>query len=82
MVNFKELDACDSFAALKATSRTRLHDLVTPARIADLWIQHAAGLSYCYAFAPVDDLIVERLQALADEQQLIENTICWWMVPS
>ncbi|MEN6499893.1 MAG: glucose-6-phosphate isomerase, partial [Rectinema sp.] len=73
MVNFKELDACDSFAALKKASIIRLHDLVTPTRIADLWIPHAAGLSYCYAFAPVDDLIVERLQALADEQQLIEK---------
>ncbi len=73
MVNFKGLDACDSFAALKEASKIRLHDLVTPARIADLWIPHAAGLSYCYAFAPVDDLIAGRLQALADEQQLIEK---------
>ncbi len=57
MVNFKGLDACDSFAALKEASKIRLHDLVTPARIADLWIPHAAGLSYCYDFAPVVDLI-------------------------
>jgi glucose-6-phosphate isomerase len=73
MVNFKGLDACDSFTSLKKTSRIRLHDLVTPARLANWWIPHAAELSYCYAFAPVDDLIVERLQALADEQQLIEK---------
>jgi glucose-6-phosphate isomerase len=73
MVNFKGLDACDSFTSLKKTSRIRLHDLVTPSRLANWWIPHAAELSYCYAFAPVDDLIVERLQALADEQQLIEK---------
>ncbi len=73
MVNFKGLNACDSFASLKKTSRIQLHNLLTPGRIEDLWIAHAAGFSYCYAFAPVDDLIVERLQALADEQQLIEK---------
>ena len=73
MVNFKGLDACDAFASLKKISKIRLHDVLTPARIENCWIPHAAELSYCYAFAPVDDLIVDRLQALADEQQLIEK---------
>lgn len=73
MVNFKGLDACDSFASLKKTSGIRLHDVLTPVRIKDWWIPHTAGLSYCYAFAPVDDSLLDKLQALADEQQLIEK---------
>lgn len=71
MVNFKNLDACDAFKALTKSGPVELKGALSPERIASSWIQQAAGLSYCYAFAPLDASVLAKLQALADEQQVV-----------
>jgi len=73
MVNFKDLDACEAYKALKKGGTFNLKASLSPERVSDSWIPHAAGMKYCYAFAPVDALALAKLQALADEQQLIEK---------
>lgn len=73
MVTYKNLDRCTSFDDLKKLQAIKLSEKLSARRIADFWIGHAANMSYCYAFAPVDDQIIEKLQALADEQELVEK---------
>lgn len=73
MVTYKNLDRCSSFDSLKKIQAIKLSEKLSAQRIASFWIRHAAAMSYCYAFAPVDDQIIEKLQALADEQELVEK---------
>ena len=73
MVNFKNLDACEAFKMLKKGVTFDLKASLSPERVSDSWIQHAAGMKYCYAFASVDAVALAKLQALSDEQQLIEK---------
>jgi len=73
MVVFKNLDTCQAFEALKKIPAVVLHKSLDQKRISDWWIPHAAGFCYCYAFAPVDDSVIDWLEALTREQQLIEK---------
>jgi len=73
MVLFKNLDTCRAFEVLKKMPAIELRESLKKERISDWWIPHAAGFYYCYAFAPVDDAIIDELEALAREQQLIEK---------
>jgi len=73
MVTYKNLDRCGSFDHLKKIPAIKLSEKLSAQRIASSWISHAAAMSYCYAFAPLDDQIIEKLQALADEQELVEK---------
>lgn len=73
MVNFKNLDTCTAYTTLVKYPRINIKETLSPERIAHSWIKHAAGLSYCYAFSPVDSAILENLQDLAEEQELIQK---------
>ena len=73
MVLFKNLDTCQAFEVLKKMPAIELRESLKKERISDWWIPHAAGFYYCSAFAPVDDAIIDELEALAREQQLIEK---------
>jgi len=73
MVTYKNLDRCSSFDSLKKMQPIKLSEKLSEQRIASFWIRHAAAMSYCYAFAPVDDQIIDKLQALADEQELVKK---------
>lgn len=73
MIQYRNLDACGSFAALAALPRVDIAKALTPARVAACAIPMPAGLSFNYAAAPVDENLLDALQRLADEQQLIEK---------
>lgn len=73
MVSWKNLDQCEAYRALLEAPRLRFADMISPARIRSAWIAHAEDMRFCWAFAPLDDAVMDRLQALADEQQLIEK---------
>jgi len=75
MVNFNNLDTCTAYAELVKSPRINLKEALSPERIAHSWIKHAAGLSYCYAFSPVDTSVLKNLQKLAEEQELIPKYI-------
>ena len=47
--------------------------MLNPEGIKKASIQAGGGLTYNYAAKRVDDALVNQLQALADEQQLIEK---------
>ena len=73
MITYRNLDTCLSYKKLAALPRASVGALLTPDRIARCAISMPEGFSYSYAAAPVDEQILDALQALADEQQLIEK---------
>ncbi len=60
-----------AYTELSKTSPINLAEALTPERIAACSIPEGGGLSYNYAAMPVSETIINKLQALADEQQLI-----------
>lgn len=72
-VQYRNLDQCRSYEALRAVPARDLKTLLSSERVTACDIPLAAGLSYNYAAKPVDDALLEILQSLADEQQLIRK---------
>ena len=73
-LNYKNLDQTASYKRLKSEGpAASLKDLLTPQRVMDCRIPAGAGLEYNYAAKRVDKSALKNLQALADEQQLIEK---------
>ena len=73
MIHYRNLDAAGSFSALAACRRVRIAEVLSPERIGAFSIQLPEGFFFNYAAAPVDTGILDALQALADEQQLVEK---------
>ena len=75
-MNWKNLDATESFELLKAHDRVDLSTAMAgesgAKRVAEYRIPMGCGLVYSYAAKQVDDEILDILQALADEQQLTQ----------
>jgi len=72
MIEYKNLDACKAYAALKQAPRPAgLRTALTGERVRSFCVPAGGGLSYHYAAAPVDAYILDLLQTLAEEQQLI-----------
>ncbi len=74
---WKNLDTCTAFNHLKMVKKpdiaALLHASVAGSRIKEYTIPIAELLFYNYAAKNVDDEVLSKLQALADEQQLIEK---------
>jgi len=73
MIEYRNLDECESFAALSGLPKPAVGSLLSPERIRDFSIPLPEGFVYNYAAAPVDGKIVDALQKLADEQQLADK---------
>ena len=70
-IEYRNLDLTNGFAKLKAQKPFDIKNNLNAQRIGKSTIGEAGSLSYNYAAMPVDDDIIDALQALADEQQLI-----------
>jgi glucose-6-phosphate isomerase len=76
-VNYLDLDKTEAYKTLRALgSKAKAFDfasLLTAERVKNSAVQMSEGLTYAWATKPVDDPILAALQALADEQELIEK---------
>jgi len=76
-LSYKNLTEAAAFAQLAeeqpVSLKEQFNSPAAPERIAAYQIPMAGGLTYSYAAMPVSDSILTALQALADEQQLIEK---------
>ena len=72
-MDYKNLDACASYDALKSLEKRSLKDLLCKERIEKASIYAGGGLNYNFASMPVDKSIVSALKALFEEQGLIEK---------
>ncbi|MGI6174372.1 MAG: glucose-6-phosphate isomerase [Christensenellales bacterium] len=77
MIAWKNLDQLDSFKALAESKpvclKKALSDEGGACRVAKYSAPMAAGLAYNYAAKAVDDVLLEKLCALAEEAQLAEK---------
>ena len=71
MIEWKNLDQLDAFAALKKTEKVCLPKVMAGAegaeRVSKYQVPMAEGMSYNFAAKAVDDEILSALQKLADE---------------
>ncbi len=76
-VRFRNLDKASSYHLLHGEPRVRLREALTAQRVHDYQCGYDLGageqLAYNYAAKQVSEPILGRLQALANEQQLIEK---------
>ena len=72
-LEYRNLDKTQSFSKLKAQKPFDIVNNLSDERIEKACIKEAGSLCYNYGAMPVDDKIIDTLQALADEQQLIEK---------
>ena len=71
-MEFKNLDQTKAFEVLRQAKKVSVKDVLTVKRIEEYQSPEAGGLlSYHYATMPVDEEILDDLQALSDEQQVI-----------
>ena len=73
VINYKDLNGTENFAKLKAARPFDIKRKLNAKRIDGATIKEAGSLVYNYGAMPVDDETIDVLQALADEQQLIEK---------
>ncbi|MCR5478093.1 MAG: glucose-6-phosphate isomerase [Lachnospiraceae bacterium] len=77
MVAWKNLDTLDSFKDLAGAPKVSVKEVMSgdsgAARVKTCCVPMAAGLAYNYAAKAVDDTILQKLSALADEAQLAEK---------
>ena len=73
MTEYRNLDTAEVFSKLKGLKPYDIKNGLDGKRIRESTIAEAGSLSYNYAAMPVDGKIIDALQALADEQQLIEK---------
>ena len=71
-MEYKDLDKTKSFRFLKALAPFDVRKIDSK-RIGKYMTAEAGTLKFNYAALPVDDMIINQLQELADEQQLIEK---------
>ena len=72
MITFTDLDKTGAFGLLKAFKPYDVHE-VSASRIRSCTICEGGSLLFNYASLPVDDMIIDTLQDLADEQQVIDK---------
>lgn len=71
-MNYIDLDQTKAFRFLKNLCPYNVKKL-DEKRIAKYTIKEAGSMLFNYACLPVDDLIIDQLQILADEQELVEK---------
>lgn len=72
-LQFRNLDATDTYAVLQKLPVPSLHELLTTERVSACTIPAGGGLSFNYAALPIDNKISTALTELAEEQQLIDK---------
>ena len=72
-LEYRNLDLTNGFSELRKQKPFDIKNNLDARRIEKSTIGEAGSLSYNYAALPVDDKIIDALQALADEQQLIDK---------
>ena len=73
-IRYENLDKTEAFRELRAGGKqVDLREALTADRVEKYVVNAGAGIRYHYAAKQVDDGIIATLQALADEQQLIEK---------
>ena len=72
-LEYRNLDLVRSFSKLKEQKPFDIRTGLNAERIEKATINEAGSLCYNYGAMPVDDKIIDTLQALADEQQLIDK---------
>ena len=73
MIEYKDMDKTEAFSKLSACKPFSIKDGLDARRIGICTIHEAGSLSYNYGAMPVDEGTIDALQALADEQQLIDK---------
>ena len=77
MVSWKNLDTLASFAALKEADKVVVKDVMAgengAKRVKEYSVPMADGMIYNYAAKAVDEVVLAKLQALADEAELTEK---------
>ena len=77
MVSWKNLDTLASFAALKEADKVAVKDVMAgengAKRVKEYSVPMADGMIYNYAAKAVDEAVLAKLQALADEAELTEK---------
>ena len=73
LIKYNDFNLTENYARLKALKPFDIKSGLDEARIGDCCIKEAGSLVYNYGAMPVDGKIIDVLQALADEQQLIEK---------
>lgn len=77
MVSWKNLDTLASFAALKEADKVVVKDVMAgengAKRVKEYSVPMADGMVYNYAAKAVDEAVLAKLQALADEAELTEK---------
>lgn len=72
-MEYIDLDKTKNFEKLKKAKKTDVKSLLSKERIKEKNIPLGGGLRYNYASEPVNDEIVDLLQALSDEMSLVEK---------
>ena len=70
-LKYNDMDKTKAYGRLMECKPFDVRKGLSPSRIENSTIEEAGSLSFNYASLPVDDEILDALQALADEQQLI-----------
>lgn len=74
MINWNNLDSSEAYKKmLSLAGQVRLADVLTAERVKKYEVAMASGLSYNYAAKQVNEQILTVLQALSEEQQLVEK---------
>ncbi|MFA6366368.1 MAG: hypothetical protein WCX13_04200, partial [Candidatus Hydrogenedentales bacterium] len=73
MIQYRNLDDCNSYAALASLPKVDVARALTPERIAAYTAQMPEGFTFCYAAAPVNEALIDAMQKLADVQELVEK---------
>ena len=77
MVEWNNFDTLNAYSALKDTKKVNLVEAMSGEnganRVKNYNVPMAAGLSYNYASKQVDDDIIEKLEALAQESSLVDK---------
>ena len=77
MVSWKNLDTLASFAALKEADKVVVKDVMAgengAKRVKEYSVPMADGMVYNYAAKAVDEAVLAKLQALADEAELTDK---------
>ena len=73
MITYSDLGKLSSFSALKNEKTVSVKDVLTAERVKSSSITLGGGLKYNWAAMPVNDCIIDKLQALSDEAQLVDK---------
>ena len=72
-MEYKNLDTLKAFAELSNSKKASIKELLSKERVEKCNIAAGGSLTYNYAAMPVTDEAISLMQALADEDELVEK---------